>query len=393
MDEKTAMGDGEIDRARLIDAVRGHAREARLFDMAALAKQSGSIISAVMLGAIAGSGRLPLDAGMFEAVIRADGKSTNANLRGFHAGFDAVRTKAGPVTAAPRNETAALTVKSLEAEAARSMPAAALPIVTEGIRRLAAYQDIGYAQLYMTRLAAIRDADEHAGAAGKLLSETARHLAVRMSYEDVIRVAAAKIAPDRIRRIARDELRAKAGEPFTVHDFLKPGIEELCQVLPPVLAKPILALAKRKGWLGRVYFGMEVDSTSVSGYLRFLMLAKLRRFRRLGYRYAQEQAQIESWLLLVVEAAKLSAPIALEVVECARLIKGYGDTHARGSANFRAIETNVIRPILSGHFPVTRGADAIASARTAALLDPDGEKLAQCIAEIGGQAGFRAAAE
>ncbi len=138
---------------------------------------------------------------------------------------------------------------------------------------------------------------------------------------------------------------------------------------------------------------MEVDSTSVSGYLRFLMLAKLRRFRRLGYRYAQEQAQIESWLLLVVEAAKLSAPIALEVVECARLIKGYGDTHARGSANFRAIETNGIRPILSGHFPVTRGADAIASARTAALLDPDGEKLAQCIAEIGGQAGFRAAAE
>ena len=39
---------------------QGHARDALLFDMAALAKQSGAIINAVMLGAIAGSGRLPI---------------------------------------------------------------------------------------------------------------------------------------------------------------------------------------------------------------------------------------------------------------------------------------------------------------------------------------------
>ena len=62
-----------------------------------------------------------------------------------------------------------------------------------------------------------------------------------------------------------------------MHDFLKPGIEEMCQLLPSFLARPILRLAERKGWLGRVYFGMEINSTSVSGYLRFLMLAKLRR--------------------------------------------------------------------------------------------------------------------
>ncbi len=43
----------------------------------------------------------------------------------------------------------------------------------------------------------IRDADAKAGADGKLLPETARHLAVRMSYEDVIRVAQVKIDPAR----------------------------------------------------------------------------------------------------------------------------------------------------------------------------------------------------
>jgi len=213
-----------------------------------------------------------------------------------------------------------------------------------------------------------------------------------MSYEDVVRVAQAKIAPERMRRIAREELRAK-DEPYSVHDFLKPGIEELTQLLPPVLARPILAFAEHKGWLGRVYFGMEINSTSVSGYLRFLTLAKLRRLRPYGYRFKQEQAQIESWLKLIAEAARRSGALALEVAECARLIKGYGDTYARGISNYRAIETRVIRPALAGHLPLERAADAVASARTAALVDPEGESLAKCLAEIEGQTVFRAAAE
>ena len=96
-----------------------------------------------------------------------------------------------------------------------------------------------------------------------------------MSYEDVVRVAQAKISPARMRRIAREELRVK-NEPFSVHDFLKPGIEEFCQLLPSFLARPILRVSERKGWLGRFHIGMEINSTSISGYLRFLMLAKLR---------------------------------------------------------------------------------------------------------------------
>ena len=53
-----------------------------------------------------------------------------------------------------------------------------------------------------------------------------------MSYEDVIRVAQAKIAPARMRRIgARNAVK---DQPYAVTEFLKPGIEELCQVLPPI---------------------------------------------------------------------------------------------------------------------------------------------------------------
>jgi indolepyruvate ferredoxin oxidoreductase, beta subunit len=240
---------------------------------------------------------------------------------------------------------------------------------------------IAYAGLYLDRLRPIARADAHAQAEGRLLRETARHLAVRMSYEDVIRVAQAKIAPDRIARIIANA-GGKPGEPVAIIEFLKPGIEEICQLLPPRLATAILRLAERRGWTGRFHWGMEIKTTSITGYLRFLLLAKLRRFRPRTYRFREEQAAIEAWLGLIAAASAKSAALALEIAECARLIKGYGDTWKRGAANYADIEARVIAPVLAGRIAVARGIDAIASARTAALLDPEGEGLARCLADI-----------
>ena len=392
MDEKIAMGDGRFDHDRLVKVITGNAHGSLLTDMAELARQSGSIINAVMLGAIAGCGKLPLSAEQLEASIRDDGIAVENNLRGFRTGLDAARAKMAPARPAEKKHNAPMTPDLLEHETTYALPALAQPIAVEGIRRLIAYQGLAYARLYLDRLRALVDLDERSGARGRLIKDVARHLAVRMSYEDVVRVAQAKIAPARMRRIAREELRV-TNEPFSVHDFLKPGIEEMCQLLPGFLARPILRLAARKGWLGRVYFGMEINSTSVGGYLRFLMLAKLRRLRPYGHRYAEEQKQIESWLALIAQAAPLSAEFALEVAECARLIKGYGDTHARGLANYATIEARAIRPALAGDIPLARATDAIASARTAALVDPDGESLAKCLAELEGPTAFRVAAE
>ena len=392
MDEKIAMGDGRFDQDKLVKIIKEHAKDVLLIDMDVLAKQSGSIINAVMLGTIAACGRLPLTVEQFEAAIREDGKSVDSNLRGFRAGYEAARANLQPAKIPDKKKNAAGTPALVEHEVARTFPAVAQATGLEGVRRLIHYQGVAYAWLYLDRLRPIVEADRLVGAQGKLLKEVARHLAVRMSYEDVVRVAQAKIAPARMRRIAQDELRVN-GEPYSVHDFLKPGIEELSQLLPPFLARRILRMAERKGWLGRVYFGMEINSTSVSGYLRFLMLAKLRPIRPYGYRYKQEQQQIEGWLALIRAAAQHSAELALEIAECARLIKGYGDTHARGLANYGAIETRVIRPALAGQIPPGRAADAIASARTAALVDPEGESLTKCLADIDGQPAFRVAAE
>jgi indolepyruvate ferredoxin oxidoreductase beta subunit len=377
-----AMGDGRYDSERLAAAAAQQSKSHLLFDMNAVARQSGAIVNAVMLGAIAGSGRLPVPAEAFEAAIKHDGKAVDANLKGFRAGLAAARGELPATLPRPDKRPAVPTREQLEAEAA-ALPEPARALATEGVRRLIAYQNLAYARLYLDRLKAFTDP--------KLLAEVARHLAVRMSFEDVIRVAEAKIAPERFRRI-EGEIGAK-DQPYVITEFLKPGIEELCQVLPPRLARAIVGFSEKRGWLGRVYFGMELKTTTVWGFSRFWALAKLKRFRPGSWRYAEEQALIESWLALIVAAAKLSGDLALEVTECARLIKGYGDTWKRGAANYATIEARVIRPVLEGRMPVRAGIDAIASARTAALVDPEGESLAKALAAIDAQVSLPLAAE
>src|SRR5262249_53283876 len=116
-------------------------------------------------------------------------------------------------------------------------------------------------------------------------------------------------------------------------------------------------------------------------------------FRPRSFRFREEQRAIETWLSHITQAAAFSADLALEIAECARLIKGYGDTLKRGTANYHLIEAHVIIPALAGAIPPASAIDAIASARTAALVDPDGESLAKCLAGIEAQAAHRIAAE
>jgi indolepyruvate ferredoxin oxidoreductase alpha subunit len=379
--EKMAMADGRYDPDRLVAAVKKNSQKALLLDLEAIARDSGAMINAVMLGAIAGADALPIPSEAFEAAIRADGKAVAANLRGFRAGYEAARAGSQRrLEPLKRRRAASASLADLE-RAIADVPDAARVFMTEGVRRLAAYQDIAYARLYLDRLEPLRAADAKSGADGRLLAEAARHLALRMSYEDVIRVAQVKIDPARFDRIAR-ELGVKPEQTFTISEFLKPGIDEFCSILPPWLARPILGLAERHPAFGGLHWGMAVNTASVSGYLRFFVLAKLRGFRRKTHRFHEEQREIEAWLDLIARAAPLSAELAIEIAQCARLIKGYGDTHKRGSGNYRVIVEQVIAPALAGNMPVRQAVDAIASASAAALLDPEGEALTKCLADL-----------
>jgi len=382
MPEKMAMADGRLDDTRLIELIGRHARASLILDLDALAREAGAMANAVMLGAFAGTGMLAIPVETFEAVVAEGGRAADANLRGFRAGLAAAQRGQSqaprPLEKRWRGGTADLA--ALEAEAA-SLPEAVWPVAVEGIRRLAHYQDAAYARDYLDRVRRMVAVDATAGLGGKLAQTTARHLALRMSFEDVIRVAQVKSDPARLARI-RAELDAADGDPVRVVEYFKPGIDELCSVLPPVLAQPILALAERRGWLGRVHWGMHIKTHTIGGYLRLKALASLRRYRRKTHRFEAEQREIETWLAAIADAASLSPHLALEIAECANLIKGYGATWKHGMANYRAIFEHVVRPALARRLPVAVAADAVASARTAALADPDGARFTATLADI-----------
>ncbi len=364
--ERTAMGDGSFDVGRLLRAVKERSKSQMLFDMDQAAEEAGGVINAVLLGALAGSGRLPIPDAAFEAAIREGGKSVDTNLAAFAFGRGHARGELEQaVREHQKRQAAAIGVEDLIERARKSFPARSLDIVEEGIRRLTAYQDRKYAALYLDRLDGLNP---------ELIRDVARHLAVRMSFEDVIRVAQAKTAPDRMARI-RAEVRAKPGEPVEITEHFKPGNEEIAAVLPLWAARWLLA---RRPF----HLSMHVRSTTVWGFARLRFLASLRWWRPRSFRYVEEQAEIERWLQSIKSAQALSPDLAREIAELARLVKGYGDTYARGLGNYRRISAEVIAPALAGKLAPSKAADAVANARVAALADPDGDSLSRTLAAI-----------
>ena len=379
--ERMAMGDGSFDVGRLLRAVKERSKAQILFDMDQAAEESGGVINAVLLGALAGSGKLPIPDAAFEAAIRHAGKSIDTNLAAFAFGRGHARGELEQAVREHRKRQAAgQGVEDLLQRARRAFPATSLDVVEEGIRRLATYQDKAYAALYLDRLDAV-----HALGSAELLSETARHLAVRMSFEDVIRVAQAKTSAERLARV-RSEVRAKEHEPLEITEHFKPGIEEIAAILPPGPARWLIARAERTGRLGKVYFSMHVRTTTVWGFARLRFLASLRWWRPRTFRFVEEQAEIDRWLASIRAAAPLGVELAREIAESARLIKGYGDTHRRGKDNFlRILDTIVLDNTVKGaNFSSDQArAEAIRKAREAALADPEGRALESSLATHG----------
>lgn len=383
--EKMAMGDGRYDSGRIRVAAEALSRRAILFDFARIAQETGSVINAVLFGALAGAGVLPFSRAACEDAIRRAGKGAEGSLRGFAVGFACGAGEASPDAEAKAPGSAARPVDAVR----RAWPPQTHRMVEEGIARLVDFQDEAYARLYLDRLEPILALDRRNGHGDfRLTAETARHLALWMSYEDVIRVADLKTRPERLARV-RSEVSAQPGEPVAIIEYLKPGLDEFCAIMPPKLARRVQYAARAWGVENRLNVGLHVKTTSILGFLLLRALAGLRRWRRSTWRFAEESARIERWLGVIGRHAERDVDVALEVAECARLVKGYGETHRRGLANFERIVTALAeRP-----WPDPRAqAEALRGARLAALADPDGTRLTQALA-VFDPAAARSAAE
>ncbi len=341
--EKMQPTDGRADAGTLVAALQRHAKQAELLDLAALAQQAGTVISAVMLGAIAASGVLPFARGIYEDTIRAGGKGVEPSLRGFALAFEAVSRQ--------REQRAAVEA------ALRPAPAPDLRVL--GRARVASYQDEAYARLYDQRL-------ERFAAWPAIQQELARWLALWMAFDDIVRVAALKLAASRQDRVRR-EVNAGDDEIVKLYDHFKPGVPEFAALLPEKLAARLQAWDRRRVAAGRDPWALplKVGTHTLRGALALRFVAGLKGWRRRGQRFALEQALIERWLAAVQAGAHQDPTLGLELARCGRLIKGYGSTNERGKESLLHI-VDVL---------ATRDAATVRAARDAALADDAGRAL------------------
>jgi len=338
LSEKSVRGNGIANSDAVLSAGERRAKHFVAFDMAAVAERAGCAISAVVFGALAGSGVLPFALSDYTEAIRSDGKAVDANLAGFHAGFAGCQ-KPDPVqsrTAVPAPSPTTESGRTLEARIVEELPSSSYHMAVAGVRRLVDYQDYAYAHLYLDRLAQLRTVDS-ARAGWKLTDEAARFLALWMAYDDTIRVADLKVREIRFQRV-RKEVGARNGQLIGITEFMHPRFRELCDTLPRAAGEWLLHSSWAARLLQRFFAkGRFIETSSVTGFVTLSLLAALRRWRRSTLRYADQQALIASWLELARTAAGTDMEAAVEIIRCQRLIKGYGETYENGLATFNQV--------------------------------------------------------
>jgi indolepyruvate ferredoxin oxidoreductase beta subunit len=344
--EKVNPGNGIADANAVLTAGVSHAKRFLHEDMQAIAIEQRSVLSAALFGALAGAAELPFEDAAFEDTIRRAGIGVDASLRCFRAGLQATRQPVkheavpDPMATAPRPlpaRAASDRVEPLRARIEKEFPVSCHAMLGEGLQRVMEFQDIAYGNEYLNRMDGLhRHNVKHGGEPYAHLAtlEAARWVAVAMAYDDVIRVADLKTRRQRTQRL-RDEVGATADDVVGSVEFFHPRLEEVYGLMPaswsrwiedmPLLKKCLLAL---------IGDGKRLRSHTVFGHCVLHTLAGLRRFRRHSQRHAVETAHINQWLETVSTLMVQDYLLAVEVIRCRRLVKGYSDTHARGSSKF-----------------------------------------------------------
>lgn len=377
--EKTAMGDGRVDSDALIEHTRAAAKNYVHFDMAKAAEDTGSVISAVLFGALSASGVLPFSREQFEQTIERGGVGVKPSLGAFDHAYN--RVSNNDVNEEKSPETIDINtlksqnpkVNALIEQVRSQFPTETHTILVEGIRRLIDFQDVAYAQLYIDRLVKVQQKAKANDTV--LLRETGRYLALWMSFEDAIRVAELKTRSSRFERV-QQEVRLGEGQILTINEYMHPRVEEISEVLP--CKKMGNWLLKPNSWghkLLRKFTqeGRVIQTSSLRGFLLLNTLGGMKRWRRKTLRYQAEQSRIEQWLTRIEQNASSHPALALEIARSQRLVKGYGDTHLRGLKNFHTLMDTLDR-----HQQIV-SPQILQILRDAALADEHGKQLDQAL--------------
>jgi indolepyruvate ferredoxin oxidoreductase, beta subunit len=382
--EKEKPGDGIVDSGAVYTATEIAARRHIVADFARVADSAGSVISASLLGALSASDGLPFARSAFEKAIRAGGIGVDASLKAFAQAHELVSRNELNLNAPAKPDVPALPlvphavgVAALDALLDRirhELPAQAHGMAFAGIKHLVDYQDVAYAQDYLTLVSDIASLDRAHGGDGSgfvLTIETARHLARGMAYDDVIRVADLKTRAARERRVASEVAIVAELQLLQTTEYFHPRMDEVCATLPAGLGAAIERRPRLFKMLDRlVNRGRRVRTDTVFGFLQLHLIAGRKTQRRTTLRHGREMAQIAAWLGAVKRYVSFNPPLSVEVVMARRLVKGYSDTIARGISKFD-------RVMAGAQLVSHRGdaADWVKRLHLAALADEDGVAL------------------
>ena len=252
----------------------------------------------------------------------------------------------------------------------QGLPDSATAIVSEGIHQLVEYQGAAYAQLYVDRL---RRFVGKRGVDDAMFGEIARLMAMRMCYQDPVRIAQLKLA----------ELDPVTGEPpaRSIDDVRKFRFDELVEALPAAIAESLLEFLEWRGWT-RKQVSIRFSTKNRFRIRRLKIEASLRRWRRFSVRYARERVWVERWLHMIDRALTKQPEAAAAIVQTATMVQGYGGAYRGGLADWHAIIDGLAKPTFDGVLPLQDLAGAVAEARAAAMPDPRQAALKRTIAEI-----------
>ncbi len=249
---------------------------------------------------------------------------------------------------------------------AAALPGDAPAMALAGLRKVVDFQDLAYGADYLSRLESLAARDR---APFDLTREGAKHIANAMAYDDPIRVADLKTRAHRFTRI-RAEMGAD-DRPMMLTEFMHPGAAEIAGLLPHRLGARIEAsprwMARLDRWFAK---GRRIRTDSLRGFLMLYLLAGRRRHRLGTLRHAREMAHLDRWLEVALGYLDRDYALAVEVLRCRRLIKGYSDTHARGLSKFDRVLAGIA--LVAGR---EDAADWARRLRDAALQDEKGKAL------------------
>ncbi|MBL8894416.1 MAG: indolepyruvate oxidoreductase subunit beta family protein [Rhizobiales bacterium] len=379
--EKMAPGDGIADASKVLDIAKQASHRLIAFDMESIAARNGSVISASLFGALAGSKALPFPRESFEETIRAGGKGMEASLKAFSTAFDAVTSPPSPATESESAPVPAMSgpqdllaeYEKLSGALLADLPLDVQVMAAAGLAKTVDFQDLDYGRDYAYRLRKMLALDQDSGGASRdyaLTRETAKYLANAMCYDDIIRVADAKTRGSRFARV-RDEVKASEAQVLTITEFMHPRLREVLGTLPTGLARWIESKPALCRFLDPLFDrGRHVRTDGLAWFGVLYGLAGMRGMRRKLLRHEVESAHIAQWLAEAERLAPRNYDLAVEVIRCRRLIKGYSDTHERGQSKFDRVLSAV--PLLE---PREDGAQWLKRLREAALLDEEGTAL------------------